>query len=62
MSEALYALATLACPVGMGAAMWLMMRHPKPSPGMDPREAEIARMRAELDQLQAAQRPSLSKE
>ncbi|MHB1927858.1 MAG: hypothetical protein ACYCUG_00205 [Acidimicrobiales bacterium] len=66
---ALYGLAALACPVGMGAMMWLMMRGgrhnqqlgqpPMPmgssfDPGMD-RESELARMRAEIDQLRAAQ-------
>ncbi|MHB1929523.1 MAG: hypothetical protein ACYDEN_00045 [Acidimicrobiales bacterium] len=66
---ALYGLAALACPVGMGVMMWLMMRGggrnqqvgqpPMPMAGsFDPgseREAELARMRAEIDQLRAAQ-------
>jgi hypothetical protein len=64
-----YALAVLACPVGMGVMMWLMMRGGRhnqqteqpPMPmgssfdqTMD-RETELARMRAEIDQLRAAQ-------
>lgn len=59
----------LACPVGMGVMMWLMMRGGRrnqqtgqpPMPmgssfdqKMD-RETELARMRAEIDQLRAAQ-------
>jgi hypothetical protein len=66
---ALYGLAALACPVGMGVMMWLMMRGgrrnqqmgqpPMPMSGSfnpdSEREAELARMRAEIDQLRAAQ-------
>ena len=66
---ALYGLAALACPVGMGVMMWLMMRGgrhsqqmgqpPMPMGGLlnpdSEREAELARMRAEIDQLRAAQ-------
>lgn len=55
-----YALAVLACPVGMGVMMWLMMRPGKKqadtgtlSPAS---EAEVAQLRAELDELRAAQR------
>jgi len=63
----------LACPVGMGVMMWLMMRGGRHNPqmGQPPmpmgssfdqttdqtidRETELARMRAEIDQLRAAQ-------
>ena len=59
----------LACPVGMGVMMWLMMRGGRrnqqtgqpPMPMGSPfdqtmdRETELARMRAEIDQLRAAQ-------
>ena len=60
----------LACPVGMGVMMWLMMRGGRhnqqmgqpPMPTGDQtmdqtidRETELARMRAEIDQLRAAQ-------
>ena len=65
----LYGLAALACPVGMGAMMWLMMRGSRhgqqvgvptvplrsPASGDLERDAELARMRAEIDQLRAAQ-------
>jgi hypothetical protein len=55
--ELFYSLAVLACPVGMGLMMWLMMRgnksHGQARSGSD---AEIAALRAQLDQLRAAQR------
>ncbi len=55
MPQAIYGLALLACPVGMGLMMWMMMRggaKAQPTSGAD----EVARLRAEVDQLQAAQR------
>lgn len=60
MSELFYSLALLACPVGMGVMMWLMMR----GKGHDashtsdgaPSGDEITRLRAEVDQLRTAQR------
>lgn len=59
VSEALFAVALLACPVGMGAMMWFMMRGgPGGQPGRQDaaRDADLARLRAEVDQLRAAQR------
>lgn len=60
MTEALFALALLACPVGMGLMMWFMMRGSKASPTQAaPTEAaELTRLRAEVDQLRAGQRDS----
>lgn len=63
MSEALLALAVLACPVGMGVMMWFMMRGsknsspsaPVPSPAT---EVELTKLRAEVDQLRASERDS----
>ncbi len=57
MSELFYGLAVLACPMGMGAMMWTMMRGRKnaPAPQQDA-SVELTRMRAEIDQLRAAQR------
>jgi hypothetical protein len=56
--EALFALALLACPVGMGAMMWFMMRgsggQGSGSQGDKAAEQEVARLRAEVDQLRAA--------
>lgn len=57
MPSALYAVAFLACPLGMGLMMWMMMRGNKQQSGDDAaRQAELTRMRAEIDQLRAAER------
>ncbi len=70
MSQYLPYLFFLACPVGMGLMMWMTMRGghkdnppdaaPQPAtttPAMTPaQQAELARLRAELDQLRAAGR------
>jgi hypothetical protein len=57
VSELFYSLAILACPVGMGLMMWFMMRGTKNQPAGAPAEdAQLAHMRAEIDQLRAAQR------
>lgn len=57
MSEALYALALLACPVGMGLMMWFMMRGSKATPtqATPAEDAELTKLRAEVDQLRAGQ-------
>lgn len=62
--DALYAVALLACPVAMGLCMWLMMRgqrhagddDARPAAQDTAREAEIQRLRDELDELRRAQR------
>jgi len=62
MTEALYALALLACPLGMGLMMWFMMRGGRKAPAATPpahpstSDAELAQLRAEVDQMHAAQR------
>ncbi len=57
MPESLYALALLACPIGMGAMMWMMMRGQRAEPSRDAaKEAELAALQAQIDQLHAAQR------
>lgn len=58
MPESLYALAFLACPLGMGLMMWMMMRGNKQQPADDTtaRQGELARMQAEIDQLRAVDR------
>lgn len=60
-----YALAILACPVGMGAMMWFMMRggrqghqmgqssNPTEPPIDHQRETELARLRDEIDELRS---------
>lgn len=57
MEQFLAALPLLACPVGMGVMMWWMSRLGRNSSkhmaqGPD-QTAEVARLRAELDQLRA---------
>lgn len=51
MSELLYTLALLACPVGMGAMMWMMMRKPQAPADATAKQAELAGLRAEVDRL-----------
>ena len=58
MPEALYPLAVLACPVGMGLMMWMMMRgggrrQPSADGQTAAHQAELARLQAQVDQLQA---------
>jgi len=64
MPTIFYSLAILACPVGMGLMMWFMMRgNNKPTPtgsSAPDAGAELARLDAEIDQLQAAQRDTTS--
>jgi len=58
MAQLLYPLALLACPIGMGLMMWLMMRGNKQAaPQQSPSTTtELTQLRAEVDQLRAAQR------
>ncbi|WP_102143051.1 hypothetical protein [Mycobacterium hubeiense] len=57
MESAFYTLALLACPVGMGLMMWMMMRgHNKGTTGeAQGREdrSEVDALRAEIDALKA---------
>lgn len=59
MDQIFYTLAVLACPVGMGAMMWLMMRsgkkQPKAAAPSAASEAELAELRADLSKLRASQ-------
>lgn len=59
MTELLYGLAILACPVGMGAMMWLMMRAGKKptdsATSSETSERELARLRADLDSFRSNQ-------
>jgi hypothetical protein len=52
------ALAVLACPVGMGLMMWVMMRgHGKNDHQSHPAsDVEVARLRSEVERLRQAQR------
>ena len=65
MSESLYMLFLLACPVGMGLMMWMMMKMQRPAASAAPenpaearveKQAELVKLRAEIDQLRAERR------
>ena len=58
MLQQLYPLLLLACPIVMGLMMWMMMRgHKQQQPtSTKTRDDELIRLRAEVDQLRAAQR------
>ncbi|MGH3868441.1 MAG: hypothetical protein ACRDQ4_20440 [Pseudonocardiaceae bacterium] len=51
MQSLLYGLAVLACPVGMGVMMWMMMRGRRQGVGDAGGQDQVARLRAEIDQL-----------
>jgi len=55
MTEVFYGLALLACPLGMGAMMWMMVRgshgHDSGPPAQE--SSELAQLRAEVEQLRA---------
>lgn len=55
MPEALIALALLACPIGMGAMMWMMRGKQAPTENADTaaKRAELAGLQAQIDQLRA---------
>ncbi|MFI7190017.1 hypothetical protein ACIBQ0_09810 [Nocardia nova] len=56
MGQAFYALALLACPVGMGLMMFMMMRgnkDPVDRPSAPADRTQIDALRAEIDALKA---------
>ncbi|MDQ2706499.1 MAG: hypothetical protein M3Z25_02175 [Actinomycetota bacterium] len=62
MQQLLYGLAALACPLGMGLMMWVMMRGQRGGSGSgassaplasEDRAGQIDALRAEIDQLKA---------
>jgi hypothetical protein len=65
MDKLLYILPALACPIGMGAMMWFMMRGGKnaaadaqqPAQPSGPQARELAALRTEVDQLRAQIHP-----
>lgn len=58
MEQFLAALPFLACPIGMGAMMWFMSRHGDKPSGQSAADTEVAELRRELADLQAAQEAS----
>lgn len=58
MSHLLYVVPALACPIAMGLMMWLMMRGHQSTEPRTPTTTqgdEIARLRAEIDELRGRQ-------
>lgn len=53
MQSLLYAVAVLACPVGIGVMMWMMMRGQRRRPDDANAEQLLAGLRAEIDILEA---------
>ncbi len=53
MQSLLYGLAVLACPVGMGVMMWMMMRGNRQGASDAGGHDQVAQLRAEIDQLKA---------
>ncbi|CRK55246.1 hypothetical protein [Alloactinosynnema sp. L-07] len=51
MDSLLLTLAVLACPVGMGLMMWMMMGRGKGS--AEDKNTQVTQLRAEVDQLKA---------
>lgn len=72
MSQLLYLLPVLACPIGMGLMMWFMMRSKRPTTTAQPphaaptsaQELELLRLRKEVDALRGEldTKPSLHKD
>ncbi len=57
MREFLVAIAPLACPVGMGLMLWMMMRGNHS--GTEAERPEVAQLRAEIAELKAAREHQL---
>jgi hypothetical protein len=54
MQSVLLVASTLACPVGMGLMMWMMMRgHGSTHQSVDPVNEQIFQLRAEIERLKA---------
>lgn len=56
MTQSLYPLALLACPVGMGLMMWLMMRGNEDETPQDrvlSEQDDVTRLQADVDALRA---------
>jgi hypothetical protein len=53
MQTLLLGLTALACPVGMGAMMWMMMRGRNNNAGDTSGQGQVEQLRSEIDQLKA---------
>ena len=63
MAQLGYLLPALACPIGMGVMMWVMMRggkKPAATPPVVEEDQELAALRAEVAALRTAQDGSTS--
>jgi hypothetical protein len=56
MEQLLLAAAVLACPIGMGAMMWMMMRSDRRT---NADQDEIRRLQAEIDQLKSGRQRNI---
>ena len=56
MLEALVPLALLACPIAMGAMMWVMRDKNQAPPESEAKQTELTALQAQIDQLRAQQR------
>lgn len=61
MLDSLYPLVLLACPIGMGLMMWMMMRggNKEKSAPLNHQDEEIARLRTEVERLRIQQENEL---
>ena len=57
MELLLVGLVALACPVGMGVMMWVMMRGSRSHQNESASDEQVAQLRAEVDQLRQTQAP-----
>ncbi len=55
MEALLVGLVALACPVGMGVIMWVMMRGSGSHRNKSTADEKVAQLRAEVDQLRQTQ-------
>lgn len=63
MQALFYGIAALACPVGMGVMMWLMMRGGQNKSAADGGgQQQVAQLRAEIDELKADRAARAAKE
>ena len=56
MAQLLPYLLFLACPVGMGVMMWMMMRSNQPQQAAPPADPRIAELESQVNELRSALR------